>query len=450
MNSNPESKLTGINTWFIIEILSFYGYLLSAIAFIVENSIKSSLGMLDKSHMQERYKSDFVDYHNKDLNWLAFVTILFNVNIGLICIDEFIVFKDADKDKLQFPLKSIVYQLLVNHLLQMIFLRDFYDKNRKVNTNHRWVWYFHIVSYSYIIYVYFLTDAREIDASESSKIWIPLDIILTFNIGLYQIFYNHVQYLEDQGIEETAEQMQPSFNEVNNGTPLLEGDTEAVGTLKKQLKKRYGSILFQKKQKVELDSIYNIVDPKVMNFKLTADSTAMGYAVFLKKEHLGLNLSAEQQSDVFMNSLIVQCVQVIMILCVWKYAYVNDEFVVRPAESLDMMVARFVASMMMHINVEKDVRGGINMMKYAVNHSENFNNVVPAFWIGLNSTIISLIVEVNVMIILSSMPNILGVVMKYVSLAAIANIPRFYYSSLVEHRMSSVNTVNLKVTKFRH
>lgn len=74
----------------------------------------------------------------------------------------------------------------------MVFLRDFYDENRKVNQRHRWVWYFHIVSYSYIIYVYYLTDARLIDASESSKIWIPLDIILTFNIALYQIFYNYV------------------------------------------------------------------------------------------------------------------------------------------------------------------------------------------------------------------------------------------------------------------
>lgn len=140
-----------------------------------------------------------------------------------------------------------------------------------------------------------------------------------------------------------------------------------------------------------------------------------------------------------------------MILCVWKYAATNDQFAVRPAESLDMMVARFVASMMMHINVEKDVRMGIQMMKYAVNHHENFNNVVPAFVMGLNSTILSLIVEINVMIILSSMPNILGVVMKYVSLAAIANIPRFYYNSLVEHRMcDAVKSVNLKITKFRY
>jgi hypothetical protein len=122
---------------------------------------------------------------------------------------------------------------------------------------------------------------------------------------------------------------------------------------------------------------------------------------------------------------------------------------VRPAESIDMMVARFVASMMMHINVEKDVRMGIQMMKYAVNHYENFNNVIPAFIMGFNATILSIIVEVNVMIILSSMPNILGVVMKYVSLAAIANIPRFYFSSLVEHKLCLIKDKKLEITNFR-
>ena len=87
MKSDHKYKLTGINTWFIIEILSFYGYILSAVAFIVENSIKSSLGWVNKEHLKERYKSDFIAFHRKDLDWLAFVTILFNVNIGLICID---------------------------------------------------------------------------------------------------------------------------------------------------------------------------------------------------------------------------------------------------------------------------------------------------------------------------------------------------------------------------
>lgn len=59
---------------------------------------------------------------------------------------------------------------------------------------------------------------------------------------------------------------------------------------------------------MELDSIYTVKDPKVKHMKLAADSTSMGFAVFLKREYLGMNLSGEQQSDVYMNSLIVQLI----------------------------------------------------------------------------------------------------------------------------------------------
>jgi hypothetical protein len=54
------------------------------------------------------------------------------------------------------------------------------------------------------------------------------------------------------------------------------------------------------------------------------------------------------------------------------------------------------------------------------------------------------------MLILSSMGDVLSVINKYVSLAAIVNIPRFYYSSLVDHKITSCNTVKLEVTKFRY
>ena len=89
-------------------------------------------------------------------------------------------------------------------------------------------------------------------------------------------------------------------------------------------------------------------------------------------------------------------------------------------------------------------------MKYVVNHYDNFTNCYPPFFLGLFGTIISLIVEINVMVILSSMGDVLSVINKYVSLAAIVNIPRFYYSSLVDHRITSCNAVKLEVTKFRY
>lgn len=56
-----DRKMSGMNVWFIIEILSFYGYILSAMLFIVEHSIKSSLGILVKTEAtKDRYKIDFL------------------------------------------------------------------------------------------------------------------------------------------------------------------------------------------------------------------------------------------------------------------------------------------------------------------------------------------------------------------------------------------------------
>ena len=74
-------------------------------------------------------------------------------------------------------------------------------------------------------------------------------------------------------------------------------------------------------------------------------------------------------------------------------------------------------------------------MKYAVNHHKNFTNIYPPFVVAWVSVCINLCVEANVMIILSTMPDVMNVIMKYVSLAAIANIPKFYYGSLLDHKM---------------
>ena len=159
----------------------------------------------------------------------------------------------------------------------------------------------------------------------------------------------------------------------------------------------------------------------------------MGFAVFLKPEYLrvGTNkpvqLSYRQRSDVYMNSLIVHLVQIFMIKCVLDYASNNKGFTIEPPKDKLILIARFVASMFMHIAVEKDVRSGLNMMKYSVNHYDHFLNPFAAFLFGFLFFAISYFVEINVMIVLTSMPDVMGVVMKYVSLAAISKIPMFYF-----------------------
>jgi len=77
MNS-VRARLTGINAWFIIEILSFYGYILAASIYILGHSCRSSCGRKRRVDYEEDplYKHDFVSYNKKELDWAAFVQIL--------------------------------------------------------------------------------------------------------------------------------------------------------------------------------------------------------------------------------------------------------------------------------------------------------------------------------------------------------------------------------------
>ena len=58
MNCDVATKMNGINTWFIIEIFSFYGYILGAIIYIFTNICKSSCGLKDKRHMLDKNDRD--------------------------------------------------------------------------------------------------------------------------------------------------------------------------------------------------------------------------------------------------------------------------------------------------------------------------------------------------------------------------------------------------------
>lgn len=103
----------------------------------------------------------------------------------------------------------------------------------------------------------------------------------------------------------------------------------------------------------------------------------------------------------------------------------------------------------MHLNVEKEVRQGLFMMKYANNHWDDFNNVHVAFIISFLLCAISIAIEFTVILVLTSIKDEIEVILKYVPLSAIAYMPKFYYNSLVEHKLLLVNKIELPFKNFR-
>ena len=91
MKADPKDKMNGINTWFIIEILSFYGYILSAVVLIIRNTCLSSWGYRKK--VATEFGKDFLAKHKGNMDWAACIIILLTVNFGLVVIDRYI-YKD--------------------------------------------------------------------------------------------------------------------------------------------------------------------------------------------------------------------------------------------------------------------------------------------------------------------------------------------------------------------
>jgi len=79
--------MSDLNLWFIIEIFSFYGYILSAMIFMFEHTVRSTLGYLDKCYIKDSYKYDVLAYFRQDTDWYAFITILSLVNVALMVMD---------------------------------------------------------------------------------------------------------------------------------------------------------------------------------------------------------------------------------------------------------------------------------------------------------------------------------------------------------------------------
>jgi hypothetical protein len=107
--------------------------------------------------------------------------------------------------------------------------------------------------------------------------------------------------------------------------------------------------------------------------------------------------------------------------------------------------------MLMHLNVEGDVRNGQKMMKYATNHPELFNLPKTAFCIGLMQFIGGLACEFACMFFLSTISKSIDVIIKFIALGSIAKIDDFYASALPEENKVKKNKgrAELKISNHR-
>lgn len=76
-----------------------------------------------------------------------------------------------------------------------------------------------------------------------------------------------------------------------------------------------------------------------------------------------------------MGAVLLVCVQITMVSLIVNIEAYGEDFKIIPASSYLIIVPRFISAIMMHLNVEPDIRSGIKIMKYTVNNPHCFKNV---------------------------------------------------------------------------
>ena len=112
------------------------------------------------------------------------------------------------------------------------------------------------------------------------------------------------------------------------------------------------------------------------------------------------------------------CLQLTMMGMIMDYEMFSPEFEIVPSGSFVIILARFLSALMMNLNVEPEIRCGLILAKYCLNHPNRFKNVykigidgeeiiniwaiLPPFCLAMSQAMIALLVQINILVFLSS------------------------------------------------
>lgn len=153
-----------------------------------------------------------------------------------------------------------------------------------------------------------------------------------------------------------------------------------------------------------------------------------------------------------MMTFVLQLILMIEIFLQLLGADAERKFFVYELNYTLIIYARFVCAVILHLSLMDDVYFGMQMMKYALNHTYMFNSWGTAYFLGLQQALICTIVEIgNLAIILVSIYPV-EIVLNFISVAIVSEFDSYVYNSMRNEACKTLleEKVNEHVFKFRH
>lgn len=162
---------------------------------------------------------------------------------------------------------------------------------------------------------------------------------------------------------------------------------------------------------------------------LQTDTYTMAFKAFNWKVMQELDLDQEEVHNAFHAAIFVFGIQCLMIFFICTIIF-SDEFTIVVPTTVSVIGARFICTILMHLQVESDMRSGLRMMKYVTNHPFDFSNPGSAFTVALMQTMGGFAAELCCILFLGSINKAIDVIIKFVALASIARVDDIYATAL--------------------
>ena len=190
-----------------------------------------------------------------------------------------------------------------------------------------------------------------------------------------------------------------------------------------------------------------------VEFKLGGDTYAMAYKALHWESAQAMNLSQNEILNAYHSSAIVTCIQMLMLIVVANVMFGEKSGPPVPGPHTDIVMARtvmilslrFVCCMLMHLNVESDVRQGLKMMKYCANHSEDFSAPTQAFFVGFMQMTTGILTELACICFLGTINDEMMCIIRYMAVSSIARVDDIYANALPDDNNIKSGSPPLKI-----
>lgn len=115
--------------WLTIECVTLYLYIISAMIYLFNTSMKGLRGITTLEGKKDRFKYDAIEYYKLDIDWFAFIFIFFAIDCFTFWVVRFSILEDNTGILSQSGISelNLLQAVILARVFQFIFIGELRD-----------------------------------------------------------------------------------------------------------------------------------------------------------------------------------------------------------------------------------------------------------------------------------------------------------------------------------